>query len=134
MDFDDLLVKCRDLLRNHPYIRKKVAARHLHVMVDEYQDTNSIQAELTELFGSVHQNIMAVGDDAQSIYSFRGADPKNMLQFPERFTGTRVIKLEENYRSSKHILALANRILNLATHNLKKTSIPGKRRESFPDW
>ncbi|HLR90437.1 MAG TPA: ATP-dependent helicase [Balneolaceae bacterium] len=132
MDFDDLLVKCRDLLRNHPYIRKKVAARHLHVMVDEYQDTNSIQAELTELFGSVHQNIMAVGDDAQSIYSFRGADPKNMLQFPERFTGTRVIKLEENYRSSKHILALANRILNLATHKFEKNLYTRKEEGELP--
>src|SRR5690625_6188508 len=92
-------------------------------MVDDYQDTNSIQAELTELFGSVHQNIMAVGDDAQSIYSFRGADPKNMLQFPERFTGTRVIKLEENYRSSKHILALANRILDRKSTRLNSSHV-----------
>lgn len=132
MDFDDLLVKCRDLLQNHPEIRTAVASRHKHVMVDEYQDTNSLQAELTELFSSVHQNIMAVGDDAQSIYSFRGADHKNMMQFPERFPGTKVIKLEENYRSTKHILNLANRILKLATHKFEKNLYTLKEEGELP--
>ena len=120
MDFDDLLIHSRNLLRDNEEIREKVAFSHKHVMVDEYQDTNSLQAELTELFSSVHNNVMAVGDDAQSIYSFRGAEPENMKEFPERFSNTKLIKLEENYRSTQRILDLANKVLSQSKETFKK--------------
>lgn len=120
MDFDDLLIHSRNLLRDNEEIREKVAFSHKHVMVDEYQDTNSLQAELTELFSSVHNNVMAVGDDAQSIYSFRGAEPENMKEFPERFSNTKLIKLEENYRSTQRILDLANQVLSQSKETFKK--------------
>lgn len=120
MDFDDLLVKTRDMLSQDDDLRRLVASKHRYVMVDEYQDTNVLQAELTSLFSSVHNNVMAVGDDAQSIYSFRGADHKNMLRFPGLFKDTRVIKLEENYRSTQRILDVANRVLEQATHKFDK--------------
>ncbi|MDX1590853.1 MAG: ATP-dependent helicase [Balneolaceae bacterium] len=120
MDFDDLLVKTRDMLLQNEELRNSIAARHRFVMVDEYQDTNALQAELANLFSSVHQNIMAVGDDAQSIYSFRGADPKNMLSFPQEYPETKVIKLEENFRSTQRILDVANRILEEATDKFDK--------------
>lgn len=120
MDFDDLLMKTKILLENDEEVRTEVAAKNKYIMVDEYQDTNALQAQLTTLFGSVHQNIMAVGDDAQSIYSFRGADHKNMMSFPELFENTRIIKLEENYRSTQKILDLANNILRQASEKFEK--------------
>jgi DNA helicase II / ATP-dependent DNA helicase PcrA len=120
MDFDDLLVKTRDLLKQNRHVRIEAASRHRHVLVDEYQDTNALQAELTVLFSSIHRNVMAVGDDAQSIYSFRGADHKNMLRFPELFEGTQIIFLEQNYRSTQRILDLANRILKQAREKFDK--------------
>jgi DNA helicase-2/ATP-dependent DNA helicase PcrA len=83
-------------------------------MVDEYQDTNKIQAEIVTLLASAHGNIMVVGDDAQSIYSFRGATIRNILDFPEAFPGCTLIKLEENYRSTQPILNLTNEILRRA--------------------
>ncbi len=120
MDFDDLLVKARNLLRDNENVRREVAGKNRHVLVDEYQDTNALQAELTALFSSVHGNVMAVGDDAQSIYSFRGADHRNMLRFPELFEGTKIIKLEENYRSTQRILDVANRVLKQAGEKFEK--------------
>ena len=120
MDFDDLLVKTRDLLTQNEEVRLKVASKNRHVLVDEYQDTNALQTELIKLFSSVHKNVMAVGDDAQSIYSFRGADHKNMLRFPDEFTGTKVIKLEENFRSTQRILDVANRVLEEAKEKFEK--------------
>ncbi|WP_340103127.1 ATP-dependent helicase [Rhodohalobacter sp. 8-1] len=132
MDFDDLLVNTRDLLRDSKDVREKVAYSHKHVMVDEYQDTNSLQAELTELFSSVHNNVVAVGDDAQSIYSFRGAEPENMQQFPERFEGTKLIKLEENYRSTQRILDLANRVLSQSKETFKKELFTNREEGELP--
>lgn len=132
MDFDDLLVKTRDLLRDQPEVRKKVAAKHKHVMVDEYQDTNALQAELTQLFSSVHGNVMAVGDDAQSIYSFRGADHKNMMRYPDLFEDTKVIKLEENYRSTQRILDVANRVLKQAREKFEKELYTVKEEGDLP--
>ena len=120
MDFDDLLLNTRNLLKDHKDICEEVSARHRYIMVDEYQDTNVLQAELTALFGEVHQNVMAVGDDAQSIYSFRGADPANMLHFGEQFRNTEIIKLEENYRSTQRILDVANRVLKEAGEKFEK--------------
>ncbi len=120
MDFDDLLQNAKELLTKNDDVRKEVAGRHKFVMVDEYQDTNQVQADLTKLFCSVHNNVMAVGDDAQSIYSFRGADHQNIMQFPELFPGTELIKLEENYRSTPQILTVANHLLKQATYKFDK--------------
>jgi len=89
-------------------------------MVDEYQDTNALQSELIRLFSATHHNVMAVGDDAQSIYSFRGADHENIMQFPNQFSDTKIIKLEENYRSTKRILNLTNKVLERASKKYDK--------------
>ena len=108
MDFDDLLVKTTFLLRNNPAVRNEVAGRYKYVLVDEYQDTNRVQAEFLSLVSSVNRNLLVVGDDAQSIYSFRAADVRNILGFPNVFPGSNIFKLETNYRSTSSILELAN--------------------------
>ena len=92
-----------------------------YILVDEYQDTNLIQAEIVSLLAHRHDNVMVVGDDAQSIYSFRGADFYNIMRFPEQFPGTRVVKLEENYRSTQPILSLTNSIIANAEEKFTKT-------------
>ena len=132
MDFDDLLIKTKQLLEQHEDIRIKVASSHQFVMVDEYQDTNQIQADLVQLFSSVHGNIMAVGDDAQSIYSFRGADHQNIMAFPELFEHTKLIKLEENYRSTPQILDAANNLLKQATFKFDKELFSRKEEGELP--
>lgn len=132
MDFDDLLIKTKQLLEQHEDIRIKVASSHKFVMVDEYQDTNQLQADLTQLFSSVHHNIMAVGDDAQSIYSFRGADHQNIMDFPNQFEGTELIKLEENYRSTPQILKAANNLLKQATFKFDKELYSNKEEGELP--
>jgi DNA helicase-2/ATP-dependent DNA helicase PcrA len=114
MDYDDLLIYLRKLLRDHDKVRRTLSERYKYIMVDEYQDTNKIQAEIVRLLASAHGNVMVVGDDAQSIYSFRGATIRNILDFPEEFPGTIVVKLEENYRSTQPILNLTNEILRRA--------------------
>ena len=108
MDFDDLLLFCRDILRDHPDVLARYRERFLHVLVDEYQDTNRIQAEIVDLLASGHRNLMVVGDDSQSIYAFRGANYENILHFPEKYPDCRIFKLETNYRSTPEILHLAN--------------------------
>ncbi|HQA81944.1 MAG TPA: ATP-dependent helicase [Syntrophales bacterium] len=108
MDFDDLLLFCRDVLRDHSDVLERYGDRFLHVLVDEYQDTNRIQAEIVDLLASRYRNLMVVGDDSQSIYSFRGADFENILQFPKKYPDCRLYKLETNYRSTPEILHLAN--------------------------
>jgi DNA helicase-2/ATP-dependent DNA helicase PcrA len=108
MDFDDLLVKTTELLRNNVSVREQVAGKYRFVLVDEYQDTNRVQAEFLALVSSVHKNLLVVGDDAQSIYSFRAADVRNILGFPNTFDGANIFKLETNYRSTTPILELAN--------------------------
>lgn len=132
MDFDDLLIKTKELLEQHEDIRIKTAAEHQHVMVDEYQDTNKLQAELTKLFSSVHGNVMAVGDDAQSIYSFRGADHQNIMEFPNMFPGTRIIKLEENYRSTPQVLNAANKLLEQASFKFDKNLFSNNPEGELP--
>jgi DNA helicase-2/ATP-dependent DNA helicase PcrA len=114
MDYDDLLLFLRKLLQEHDGVRRKLTEKHKYVMVDEYQDTNRIQAEIVLLLAGKHRNVMVVGDDAQSIYSFRGATIRNILDFPEEFPGCKIIKLEENYRSTQPILNFTNEILKRA--------------------
>jgi DNA helicase-2/ATP-dependent DNA helicase PcrA len=118
MDYDDLLVNFALLLKQDEGIRAVLSDRYKYVMVDEYQDTNRVQAELVKLLSYRHQNIMVVGDDAQCIYSFRGSTIRNIMTFPEEFPDCKIVKLEENFRSTQPILNLANEIL-------KKGSVGG---------
>ncbi|HEY0840497.1 MAG TPA: ATP-dependent helicase, partial [Vulgatibacter sp.] len=108
MDFDDLLVQWKRLLDQHPPVRKALQDRFRCILVDEYQDTNRLQGELVDRLAAVHRNLTVVGDDAQSIYSFRGADFSNILEFPARYPECQVHKLTVNYRSTPEILRLAN--------------------------
>lgn len=108
MDFDDLLCKTLELFLTNEDIAADYQDQFRHVLVDEYQDTNRIQAELVDRLARKHGNIMVVGDDAQSIYSWRGADIANILDFPKRYPGARVFKIETNYRSVPEVLDLAN--------------------------
>lgn len=132
MDFDDLLLNTINLLKEHEEVRKKVALGHRHVMVDEYQDINPLQAKLTELFSSVHKNMMVVGDDAQCIYSFRGAEHQHIMDFPDHFPGCRIIKLEKNYRSTQSILNLANELLSDAQHHYEKRLFSDNNQGMLP--
>lgn len=111
MDFDDLLVQLYLLLLKFPAVKEKYASLFTYILVDEYQDTNTIQASILELFASKHQNLLVVGDDAQSIYSFRAADIRNILSFESRHADAKVFRLETNYRSTPEILALANDVI-----------------------
>jgi DNA helicase-2/ATP-dependent DNA helicase PcrA len=108
MDFDDLLCNLRKLLVNFPEVKKEYSQRFVQILVDEYQDTNIVQAEILDLLASCHRNIMVVGDDSQSIYSFRGANFSNIIHFPERYPDVNIFKLETNYRSTPEILHVAN--------------------------
>ncbi|HON58773.1 MAG TPA: UvrD-helicase domain-containing protein [Smithella sp.] len=112
MDFDDLLSNCRRLLLENHDVLDILAGRFRHVLVDEYQDTNIIQADIVDLLASRHKNLMVVGDDSQSIYSFRGANFVNIINFPERYPNCKIFKLETNYRSTPEILHLANLSIN----------------------
>ncbi len=111
MDFDDLLIKMHELLRNFPDVRHKYQHKFKYVLIDEFQDTNPVQYEIAKLLAAVHENICVVGDDAQSIYSFRGATIENILQFQKDYDDVKLVKLEQNYRSSKCILEVANEII-----------------------
>ena len=111
LDFDDIIMKTVMLLRANPDVLEQYSRKFKYVLVDEFQDTNFAQFELTKLLSSGYGNIMAVGDDDQSIYKFRGATIENILQFDEKIPGTEVIKLEENYRSTSNILGAANDVI-----------------------
>lgn len=117
MDFDDLIGNTIQLLKEHPDIQAELQKKIQYIMVDEYQDTNASQHELLSLLVSPDHNICVVGDDDQSIYSFRGADVDNILNFPQEFDGTHIIKMEQNYRSDGNILNLANSLIG---HNTKR--------------
>jgi DNA helicase-2/ATP-dependent DNA helicase PcrA len=108
MDFDDLLVNWKRLLEEHPEIAAPLKSKFRYILVDEYQDTNKLQADIVDLMASGRRNLMVVGDDAQSIYSFRGASFENIITFPIRFPEATIYKLETNYRSTRQILNLAN--------------------------
>jgi DNA helicase-2/ATP-dependent DNA helicase PcrA len=111
MDFDDLLFKMYTLLKGFPEVLHKYQHKFKYIMIDEYQDTNPVQYEIIKLLGAVHENICVVGDDAQSIYSFRGATIQNILQFEKDYDDVKVVKLEQNYRSTKSILGVANEVI-----------------------
>ncbi|MEK7636916.1 MAG: ATP-dependent helicase [Patescibacteria group bacterium] len=111
MDFDDLLSNLLKLLREHEHVRKTLGQQFRYILVDEYQDTNHLQASIVNLLSQAHHNIVVVGDDAQSIYSFRGADISNILDFPKLFPGCRTFKLETNYRSTQPVLDVANEVI-----------------------
>lgn len=111
MDFGDMLLIALQLLKHHPDIRRKYGHQFHYVMVDEFQDTNSVQYDLLKLLVQDHDNLMVVGDDDQSIYRWRGADVKNILNFPKKFRDCTVVKLEQNYRSSSNILCTANAVI-----------------------
>ena len=111
MDFDDLLVNWKLLLEEHESIAEALKRKFRYVLVDEYQDTNSLQADVVDGMSALRRNVMVVGDDAQSIYSFRGASFENIITFPIRFSDTIIYKLETNYRSTPQILNLANQTI-----------------------
>jgi DNA helicase-2/ATP-dependent DNA helicase PcrA len=119
-DFDDLLFLLRRLLRERPDVRDRLASQFRYVLVDEYQDTNALQADVVRDLSSAHGNVLVVGDDAQSIYSFRAADVRNILSFPDLFPGARVFRLLTNYRSSPEILSFANEVIRHNTAQFKK--------------
>ncbi|MEO8961132.1 MAG: UvrD-helicase domain-containing protein, partial [Ginsengibacter sp.] len=111
MDFDDLLLKFYQLLVTHPESLSKYQRKFKYIMIDEYQDTNTSQYQIIKLLGAMHENVAVVGDDAQSIYSFRGATIENILQFQKDYDEVKVVMLEQNYRSSQNILNVANGII-----------------------
>ena len=124
MDFDDLLVNGLKLLKTNDRIREMLQSHFLHILVDEYQDTNGLQAEFTDILAAKHRNIMAVGDDFQCIYTWRGAQIENIMQFPHRWDGCRVIKLERNYRSVPGVLNVANVVMRDAPNQFEKMLRP----------
>ena len=111
MDFDDLLFKMHELLRDFPEVLHKYQHKFKYLLIDEYQDTNPVQYQIAKLLAAVHENICVVGDDAQSIYSFRGATIENILQFEKDYDDVKLVKLEQNYRSSKAIIEVANHVI-----------------------
>ena len=120
VDYDDLLVLLRRLVMEDEGIRRTISSLYRYILVDEYQDTNRLQADVVRHLAFTHQNVMVVGDDAQSIYAFRGATFKNIMEFPTLFPGTTIYKLEENYRSTQPILNLANTIIEEAKEKYSK--------------
>jgi len=111
LTYDDLLVRLREALEGNADLRRQLSDQYRYIMVDEYQDTNKLQAQIVRLMTATHDNVAVVGDEFQSIYSFRGASHKNMLEFPKLFPAAQIIKLEENFRSTQPILDVANAII-----------------------
>jgi len=120
MDFDDLLFKMYILLKNFPESLSKYQRKFKYILIDEYQDTNTSQYEIIKLLGAMHENVCVVGDDAQSIYSFRGATIENILQFQKDYDDVKVVKLEQNYRSSNSIITVANKVIDNNKNQLPK--------------
>ena len=120
LDYDDLLYRLAELLEQYENVRRRLSDSYRYIMIDEYQDTNLIQADLVRLLAMNHRNVMAVGDDAQSIYSFRGANFRNIMDFPAIFPGAKIVKLEENYRSIQGILDVANDVISRAGEKYTK--------------
>jgi len=130
MDFDDLLQKTLSMLQQHAGIAQFYRKQFQFILVDEYQDTNKIQADLIDLLAQEHRNVMVVGDDAQSIYSWRGANFQNILEFPKRYPDARVFKIEMNYRSVPEILQVANAAISANVEQFKKNLQPVRESNS----
>ncbi|MBI3415783.1 MAG: ATP-dependent helicase [Verrucomicrobia bacterium] len=127
MDFDDLLVLWLKLLRDQPELCEQYQRRFQFILVDEYQDTNKLQSDLIDLLGARHHNVMVVGDDSQSIYSWRGANFLNILEFPKRYPNAQTYKIEVNYRSTPEILTLANAAIAPNIHQFAKQLAPVRK-------
>ncbi|MBT8494623.1 MAG: UvrD-helicase domain-containing protein, partial [Deltaproteobacteria bacterium] len=121
VDFDDLIVEPVRLWQSHPEIAERWAGKYAHVLVDEFQDTNRAQLLMVKHLASAHENICVVGDDDQSIYSWRGADPRNILDFGKIYPGATIVRLEQNYRSTPTILSAANQVIAHNTNRHGKT-------------
>ena len=126
MDFDDLLVLWLKLLRENAAVREDQQRRFQFILVDEYQDTNKVQGELIDLLARRHGNLMVVGDDSQSIYSWRGAHFENIIKFPQRYDRSAVYRIETNYRSTPEILRLANASIAANAHQFAKELTPAR--------
>ncbi|HEX6649334.1 MAG TPA: UvrD-helicase domain-containing protein [Pyrinomonadaceae bacterium] len=120
LTYDDLLVRFREALEASATMREQLSDQYRYIMVDEYQDTNKLQAQIVKLMTARHENVAVVGDEFQSIYSFRGASHRNMLEFPKLFPSAQIIKLEENFRSTQPILDVANAIISDVKESYKK--------------
>jgi DNA helicase-2/ATP-dependent DNA helicase PcrA len=131
-DYDDLMDVLRDSLRDNPVFRSRMQEEYRYIMVDEYQDTNVVQKEIVELLAGKEKNILVVGDDAQSIYSFRGANYENILRFPQSYPDCRIIIIEENYRSNQKILDFTNDIIRNARIGYRKKLYSKISREGMP--
>lgn len=132
MDYDDLIIFFKGLLESNEEIRQRLTEQYRYIMVDEYQDTNAIQADIVRWLALGHRNVMVVGDDSQSIYSFRGANYKNMFEFPALFAETKVIKLEENYRSTQPILNFTNALMDQAQEKYTKCLFTNRADGEIP--
>jgi len=132
MDFDDLLVLWLKLLQEHEDVREQYQRRFQFILVDEYQDTNKLQSDVIDLLAARHHNVMVVGDDAQSIYSWRGANFQNILQFPKRHPEAKVYKIETNYRSTPEILHVANAAISANENQFSKELAPTRKPGSKP--
>jgi len=128
-DYEDLLEFTKTLFVKNEAVRREVAQKFRYIMVDEYQDTNRLQADITYLLGKDHGNVMAVGDDAQSIYGFRGATHQNIMDFPRQFKDCRILKLEANYRSHQQILDVANQVLSEMKHKFSKHLVSASEKQ-----
>lgn len=132
LDYDDLLTQLRDLLSDQEEVRCHLSERYRYIMVDEYQDTNRLQSQIIRLLAASHSNVMVVGDDAQSIYSFRGAHFRNIMDFPTEFPGAKLIYLEENYRSTQPILSFTNELIRRAKERYEKKLFTHKENGEVP--
>jgi DNA helicase-2/ATP-dependent DNA helicase PcrA len=132
MDFDDLLVLWLRLLRENQDAREQYQRRFQFILVDEYQDTNKLQGDLIDLLAERHHNVMVVGDDAQSIYAWRGANYQNIMKFPERYPGAKVYKIETNYRSTPEILTVANAAITANIRQFAKQLAPARKSGPKP--
>lgn len=130
MDFDDLLVNALKLLRENPEVRAYYQNRFKHILVDEFQDTNMLQSEFVNILAEKNRNITVVGDDFQCIYSWRGSDFRNIMDFPKRYPDAQIVKLEQNYRSTPEILELANNCIRHNVEQFQKELRPTKRRSN----
>lgn len=132
LDYDDLLLHLARHLRDNEELRTRLRKLYRYIMVDEYQDTNQIQAEIVALLAGENGNLMIVGDDAQSIYGFRGADVENILRFPAEHSATKVIRLEENYRSTQPILDVTNAVIAASDQRHEKTLFSSRKAGEVP--